>query len=257
MSREPQSAVARETTTERPAVVADGETLTPRLSPDRIGEFVAFHRRTRGLKVSELARLVGVTPSLISQIERGHSRPSVATLFALADALNVSVDAFAGVPRESLRTSLRASSSPAIRVAGKSGQEVQMRAHRYVVRSNERAAIEIEGGVIWEMLTPSTSGEVDFLTLTYGPRAQSNATRYRHPGREMVLILEGSMQIDLGFETYELGPGDSIAFPSTIPHRYVNSTDSIARAVTVIIHDLDPRTALENPDDGPYQVYKG
>src|SRR4051812_44780761 len=67
-----------------------------RWSPGRIGELVATYRRQRKLKVSELAREIGVTPSLISQIERGNSRPSVATLFALAEALDVSVDVFAG-----------------------------------------------------------------------------------------------------------------------------------------------------------------
>src|ERR1039457_6236424 len=48
----------------------------------------------RRKRVVELAREVGVTPSLISQIERGQSRPSVSTLFAMAQALEVPVDAF-------------------------------------------------------------------------------------------------------------------------------------------------------------------
>src|ERR687891_316916 len=61
---------------------------------DRVGERVATHRKDRHLKVSELARMVGVSPSLISQIERGQSQPSVATLFALAESLDVPVDAF-------------------------------------------------------------------------------------------------------------------------------------------------------------------
>ena len=61
---------------------------------DRVGERVASYRKDRHLKVSELARMVGVSPSLISQIERGQSQPSVATLFALAESLDVPVDAF-------------------------------------------------------------------------------------------------------------------------------------------------------------------
>ena len=60
----------------------------------RVGERVASYRKDRQLKVSELARMVGVSPSLISQIERGQSQPSVATLFALAESLDVPVDAF-------------------------------------------------------------------------------------------------------------------------------------------------------------------
>src|SRR5262249_25713773 len=75
-------------------VVRDGRPAE-RWSPTRIGELVATYRNLRELRVSELARLVGVTPSLISQIERGNSRPSVATLFALAEALDVPVDVFA------------------------------------------------------------------------------------------------------------------------------------------------------------------
>src|SRR5215468_8155022 len=59
-----------------------------------IGRRLAAHRAQRGMRVAELAREVGVTPSLISQIERGMSRPSVSTLFAIAQALDVPVDAF-------------------------------------------------------------------------------------------------------------------------------------------------------------------
>src|SRR5829696_6322505 len=59
-----------------------------------IGDRLARLRTERGVKVSALAREVGVSPSLISQIERGQSRPSVSTLFELAQALDVSVDAF-------------------------------------------------------------------------------------------------------------------------------------------------------------------
>jgi quercetin dioxygenase-like cupin family protein len=116
-----------------------------------------------------------------------------------------------------------------------------------VVRRGKRATIEIEGGVTWEMLTPSPSNNFEFLELVYEPGAQSNPTRYRHPGSEMVLMLEGTLQIELGFETYELTVGDSIFFPSTTPHRYVNTTDAVARAVTVILHDPQAESAAAAP----------
>jgi transcriptional regulator with XRE-family HTH domain len=196
-----------------------------------IGARLAAHRARRGVRVSELARRIGVSPSLISQIERGQSRPSVSTLFAMAQALDVPVDAFfrdgdeaAGPPETPARTEEPKEPMPA-------GD------HRYVVRADQRAAIDIDGGVRWERLTPTTLDHVDFLELIYGPRAESNPTLYRHPGSEMVLVLSGRLDIYLGFERHELGPGDSIDFPSSFPHRYVNPTDETARAVTVIIHD--------------------
>src|SRR5215813_12666673 len=72
-----------------------------------IGRRLAAHRAQRGMRVAELAREVGVTPSLISQIERGMSRPSVSTLFAIAQALDVPVDAFFREPEQSAAAARR------------------------------------------------------------------------------------------------------------------------------------------------------
>jgi transcriptional regulator with XRE-family HTH domain len=196
-----------------------------------IGRRLATYRAERGLRVAELAREIGVTPSLISQIERGQSRPSVSTLFALAQALDVPVDAFFREP---------AAVGPA--AAGgqaplPSGPERRPAEARYVVRQDNRAAIDIEGGVRWERLTPETMAHLDFFELVYGPGAESNPTLYSHPGTEMVLMLTGRLDISVGFETYRLDPGDSMEFPSSLPHRYANPGAIEARAVTVIMYD--------------------
>jgi transcriptional regulator with XRE-family HTH domain/quercetin dioxygenase-like cupin family protein len=206
---------------------------------DRVGERVATHRKDRHLKVSELARMVGVSPSLISQIERGQSQPSVATLFALAESLEVPVDAF--FVKDSATDTVTAAAearAPAVTVTKpEAAPQEATPSQRYVVRGDARSAISIEGGVLWERLTPETLPHVDFLELIYQPGAESNSELYRHPGTEMVLVLSGRFDIYVGFERYELGPGDSIHFPSSFPHRYVNPTDEVARAVTVILHD--------------------
>ena len=201
----------------------------------RVGERVATHRKDRHLKVSELARMVGVSPSLISQIERGQSQPSVATLFALAESLEVPVDAFF-VKDGAAITPQQQPKAPAAPAAPESSPTAAP-SQRYVVRGDARSAISIEGGVLWERLTPETLPHVDFLELIYEPGAQSNPELYRHPGTEMVLVLSGRFDIYVGFERYELSPGDSIHFPSSFPHRYVNPSDEVSRAVTVILHD--------------------
>jgi transcriptional regulator with XRE-family HTH domain len=189
-----------------------------------IGVRVAEHRVRQGMKVSALARQVGVSPSLISQIERGQSRPSVSTLFALAEALGVPVDAFFRDRVEAPRKS-------------SNGQVPEAPAHRFVVRRHERAAIDIEGGVRWERLTPTQLDDLEFLELVYAPGAESNSALYRHPGMEMVVVLRGRLTIFVGFDRYELAESDSICFPSTMPHRYVNESDEEMRAVTVIVRD--------------------
>jgi transcriptional regulator with XRE-family HTH domain len=224
-----------------------------------IGDRLARLRGERGVKVSALARAIGVSPSLISQIERGQSRPSVSTLFDLAQALDVPVDAFFrdGVPAAADEGAAAAETAPATpapapsapissaaaRALGAAERPVAVPdrpRHRYVVREDERDVIEIEGGVRWESLTPRPLDELEFLELVYEAGAESSPHLYRHPGTEMVMVLSGRLDIHVGFERYELSPGDSIHFPSSMPHRYVNPTDETARAVTVILRDDQP-----------------
>jgi transcriptional regulator with XRE-family HTH domain len=208
-----------------------------RAAADRVGSRVASYRKERDLKVSELARMVGVSPSLISQIERGQSQPSVSTLFSLAEALAVPVDAFFAEDAAGATAAAPAKAGEPPAPGTGERPEGQGADVRYVVRRDGRAAIDIEGGVRWERLTPETLPDVDFLELVYPPGSESHSELYRHPGEEMVLVLSGRLDIIVGFERYELATGDSIHFPSTFPHRYINPSEEEARAVTVILHD--------------------
>jgi DNA-binding XRE family transcriptional regulator/quercetin dioxygenase-like cupin family protein len=226
-----------------------------------IGRRLAAHRNRRGMRVAELAREVGVTPSLISQIERGLSRPSVSTLFAIAQALDVPVDAFFREPPQPAAASAQADGLPgAGGRAGRGdagghtpsgpGQGTGPADGRYVVRRGGRAVIDIEGGVRWERLTRSTLDHLDFFELVYEPGAESHPRQFTHPGTEMVLVMSGCLEITIGFEAYLLKPGDSIDFPSSMPHRYVNPGAETARAVTVILYDC-PAGAGQAPPEGP------
>src|SRR5215831_15688640 len=223
-----------------------------------IGRRLAAHRGQRGMRVAELAREVGVTPSLISQIERGMSRPSVSTLFAIAQALDVPVDAFfrepqppAAAARQGGPSVAGAPGAPAAPGAGPAGPGPVPPDGRYVVRRGGRAVIDIEGGVRWERLTRSTLDHLDFFELVYEPGAESHPRQFTHPGTEMVLVMSGCLEITIGFERYLLEPGDSIDFPSSMPHRYVNPSAQTARAVTVILYDCPTGPGQAPPDARP------
>ncbi len=220
-----------------------------------IGRRLAAHRGQRGMRVAELAREVGVTPSLISQIERGMSRPSVSTLFAIAQALDVPVDAFFREPQQPPPAAAQPDGGPGPGEADGPGGDGgppagpgQAADGRYVVRRGGRAVIDIEGGVRWERLTRSTLDHLDFFELVYEPGAESHPRQYTHPGTEMVLVMSGCLEITIGFERYLLEPGDSIDFPSSMPHRYVNPASQTARAVTVILYDCPDRAGQAPPD---------
>jgi DNA-binding XRE family transcriptional regulator/quercetin dioxygenase-like cupin family protein len=218
-----------------------------------IGRRLAAHRGQRGMRVAELAREVGVTPSLISQIERGMSRPSVSTLFAIAQALDVPVDAFFREPQQPAAAARQdgpsGPGSSGLPGPGQAGPGQAPPADgRYVVRRGGRAVIDIEGGVRWERLTRSTLDHLDFFELVYEPGAESHPCQYTHPGTEMVLVMSGCLEITIGFERYLLEPGDSIDFPSSMPHRYVNPGRQTARAVTVILYDCPGGGGQAPPD---------
>jgi DNA-binding XRE family transcriptional regulator/quercetin dioxygenase-like cupin family protein len=216
------------------------------------------------MRVAELAREVGVTPSLISQIERGMSRPSVSTLFAIAQALDVPVDAFFREPQPPAAAAAQPDGPPgragadgpggAGRGRSPAGPGPAAAGGRYAVRRGGRAVIDIEGGVRWERLTRSTLDHLDFFELVYEPGAESHPRQYTHPGTEMVLVMSGCLEITIGFERYLLEPGDSIDFPSSMPHRYVNPSAQTARAVTVILYDCPGGAGQTPPDAGPADV---
>jgi transcriptional regulator with XRE-family HTH domain len=141
------------------------------LSAKQLGRQVNVWRMRRQLQVSELARLVGVTPSLISQIERGNAQPSVATLFALAQALDVPVDAFFG----GIGGDHAESEWGSDEWLGTPRDEVSepMADHAFFVAESERDSLETEGGVRWERLTARQIPNIDFLEIVYARPAPS------------------------------------------------------------------------------------
>jgi transcriptional regulator with XRE-family HTH domain len=165
----------------------------------------------------ELARRIGLSASMISQIESGQSKPSVSTLYAIVSELGVSVDdIFRGGNGAAASADAGGDNGP-----GPSAD------HGAMVRLEDRHVIDLDSGVRWERLTTHEHEDVDFLHVIYdvGGSSGSDVELMRHSGREYGVVLEGRLGVQLGFEEYALGPGDSIAFDSTQPHRLWNIGD--------------------------------
>ena len=203
-----------------------------------LGPRLRLVRGSRQLSVRELARRVGCSASLISQIERGVSVPSVGVLYSLATELGSSLDYLlfgsgagpaAAEPRQTPD-----------HVAGVPGSAPPP---AIVQRGCDRRIIDLASGVRWERLTPQSEAMTDFLEVIYSPGGHSTDERrpLRHDGREYGLIISGTLQANVGFESYELGPGDSIAFDSSAPHEYLNKTGDYVHAVWVVVHSEPDR----------------
>jgi transcriptional regulator with XRE-family HTH domain len=179
-----------------------------------IGSRLREERERDGLSQRELARRLGVSASLISQIESGQSKPSVSTLYAIVTELGVSVDRIFDVHAHELPVAAAAGAEGAVPDGGPAP----------VVSPAERHVIELASGVRWERLTSHEHEDVDFLHVTYdvGGASAPDERLMRHQGREYGYVMSGRLGVQLGFERHELGPGDSIAFDSTLPHRLWN-----------------------------------
>jgi len=180
-----------------------------------IGSRLREERERASISQRELARRLGVSASLISQVESGQSKPSVSTLYAIVTELGVSLDDIFQV---------HGVQHVAVAAVGGAGSTADELGSGPVVRPQERHAIELDSGVTWERLTTHQHEDVDFLHVIYdvGGSSSPDERLMRHAGREYGFVISGTLGVQLGFERHELGPGDSIAFDSTGPHRLWN-----------------------------------
>ena len=220
----------------------------PPLEED-VGPRLRAHREHRGLSLRELARRLGVSPSAISQIETGKSRPSVSTLYAIVSELGMSLDELFGATQAAQPPAAPAAAPPtASRRKPRSGPNDEW----HVQRADSRATIDLESGVRWERLTPGPDHETDFLFVTYdvaGSSSEGNRS-IRHSGHEYGLVLSGKLEVTVGFDHYVLGPGDSISFDSTVPHRLTNLGDEPVRGVWFVVGRQDDSRTRAFDGDG-------
>jgi len=175
----------------------------------QIGQEIRTLRRLRGMTMKDLAERTGKTIGFISQVERGLSRPSLATLQDLAEAL--------GVPLAWLFR------------AGDDEDDAESAERRYVLRRERRRPRAPTSHGTTEYL-----GMDDFLATPASFRHMGlGITRFRvgggtGRGEEKVefgfigLVREGEVALRIDGETIELAQGDAFYVPARTPYRVVN-----------------------------------
>jgi transcriptional regulator with XRE-family HTH domain len=207
-----------------------------------IGARFRAARQEQKLSLRELASKANVSPSLLSQIENGRANPSVMTLYNVAEALSVSVTYFfpdSETEPQASPLQLPDTTASELRADYESAFDVLERtaSKSPVITSTSRLAIELRGGVRWERLTAFEEDNIQFLEIQYQPGASSGSTMSHHSGREFGLVLAGELKLELGFEHYNLTPGDSIIFDSVTPHRLSNEGTKVVRAIWIVMNE--------------------
>jgi transcriptional regulator with XRE-family HTH domain/mannose-6-phosphate isomerase-like protein (cupin superfamily) len=234
------------------------ENLGPRLRQARLNA---------GLTLRELARQLGVSASFVSQLENGKSQPSVATLYSLSQLLDVSIDQLfetrgaapplavelpgddegLGAEEELLPgDALTQQMAPVSRVelgspAAAWGRRPEKAERLSVTRAGERTRLVMDSGVIWEQLARNTDRHIDFMEITY-PAGSSSTTddrMLRHDGYEYGYLLEGELQVTLGFDEFTLHAGEAMGLDSSTPHLFKNLGSTPARGIWFVHHRHD------------------
>lgn len=187
-----------------------------------VGSRVRDLRTQQGMSARSLALRLGISPSAISQIERGVLQPSVSRLIAITDAL--------GVPLAAVFDSGAAPAGAPGGATTDTGFVLQ--------RAAQSSAVELDGGVRFRRLSPGDSPGIDYFESTYPPgtAAHADADLFRHEGYEVGTVMSGELTIDFDAERVIVRAGDSISYPCSLPHRIHNTGREDAVARWLIVH---------------------
>ena len=174
-----------------------------------VGERLRAIRRLRRGTLKTVAERAGLSESFLSQVERGRANASIASLQRIAGALGVSVaDLFSPDSLRSRPRVLRRESRPQLGL-GTRGRKF--------------------------LLTPRPLEHLEVFIGELDPGGSTADEAYTHGhSEELVVVLSGTVDLQLGTDVHELHEGDSIDYPSSVPHRVVNPGDETAEVMWVI-----------------------
>lgn len=164
-------------------------------------------RTERGMTLTELANKTGLSPGLISQVERGQTNPSLETLRRVAEALDVPI--FSLFDQDVLDSAA-----------------VVTQDRRMLVRSPG-------GGISYTRVSPGV-GRLELLEGTLEPGGVSAPQPWSHPSEECVLVQSGELLVEVDGKEYPLAAGDSCYFDSRRPHRYCNRSAERATFIVAV-----------------------
>ncbi|ATW27772.1 cupin domain-containing protein [Candidatus Formimonas warabiya] len=174
-----------------------------------VGVKIRQIRLEKKMTLKEISDATNLSLSLISMIERGEANPSIGSLIAISDALQVA--------------------------AGELFDDEQSAVFQPVIRKREQAVLHTSEGVSRRILVLDEKSQIQMAENTYEPGTASAEVTTRHRGKEFGVLIEGSLQIEIDNEVYTLESGDAIYYDSHHPHRFINSSQNRSKTIWVNI----------------------
>jgi transcriptional regulator with XRE-family HTH domain len=189
------------------------KTLQEGLAEYGIGPRIRALRLKKKIGLVDLGRHTGLSPALLSKIERGRLFPTLPTLLRIALVFGVGLEFFFAGPRE----------KPLVAVTRKS-ERVELPDRPGAREPTYRFA---------SLDYPATERRFNCYYAEFFPIAPDKLRPHEHPGVEFIYVIEGVLSLHFDGEEHTLEAGDTIYFDSTIPHAYRRSGGRSCRAVVV------------------------
>ena len=188
-------------------------TLKAGLSDYEIGAKIRSLRLTKKMGLVELGRHTGLSPAMLSKIERGHLFPTLPTLLRISLVFGVGLEFFFAGARE----------KPLVAVVRRGER----------VRLHERPQARDSAFVFESLDYPAVERRFNTFYAEFLPVAPEKLRPHEHGGAEFIYVLEGTLRLTIGTDEQALDSGDSIYFDSGSPHSYRRSGGRACRAIVV------------------------
>ena len=180
----------------------------------KIGERIKQLREDQAVSLEDFARRVGVSPSVMNQIENHLVSPPLGTLIKIAHALNISVGDFFGGEKASYTIVRQGEQKKVSRFASKDG---------------------INYGYTYESLGfDMKNRHMEPFLVTLQKSTMEAKSLSSHPGEEFIYVLEGKVLVQLGDHSDVLNPHDSIYYDANLLHRVSAHECEQAKIVAVL-----------------------
>lgn len=173
---------------------------------NEISEKIRTLRKGKNLTLKDLSEKTGLSVSFLSQVENGSSSLAITSLKKIAEALNVTINYFFKTPET----------------------------HNFLVKVEEEKVFKIEGSNSEFIRISGNFPERKIESmLVIIPPEQMHGSKFNHPGEEFVYVLEGALIVNLGGTDYLVKAGDSIQYPSTTEHSWINPLNQNTKILSV------------------------
>jgi transcriptional regulator with XRE-family HTH domain len=189
------------------------ETLTAGLERYRIGPKIRALRQKKKLGLVQLGEHTGLSPAMLSKIERGQLFPTLPTLLRIALVFGVGLDHFFVDEKE----------RPTVAVVRKKDR----------VRLPDRPGQKPPSYYFESLDFPATDRKMEAYYAEF-PTQSEPSQPHQHDGAELIYVLGGQIVVNVDGDDTVLDPGDAMYFDSGAPHSYRRQGRSAASAVVVV-----------------------